>query len=269
MEKELNSLEGMLVYEEVNRSEAQGYTILDTTWAFKRKRFPDGSVRKLKARLCVRGDQQVSEVDFFETYAPVIQWGTVRMLLVISITMNMVSKQVDYTYAFVHAPMENKVYVELPPLYGKQNKIWKLKQSLYGLRQSPLNFFQHLKRNLEQRGWKASEIDPCLFFKGDVICLVYVDDCLFFGKTLEDIDVEIRLFQEKKPDKFLLEEENNVAGFLGILMKKEDGKVELTQTGLITRILDMMGLEDSTAKSTPSEKGPLKKDEFGPPCTEG
>ena len=270
MEKELNSLEQMSVFIEVDRSEASQYNILDSTWAFKRKRLPDGSVRKLKARLCVRGDQQIAEIDFFETYAPVVQWGTVRMLLIIAIATGMVSKQVDYTNAFVHAPMENTVYVELPPLYGKQNKIWRLKKSLYGLRQSPLNFFQHLKRNLEHRKWRASAIDPCLFFKGQLICLVYVDDCLFFGNTMEAIDEEIKLLKEKKPDSFKLEEENDVAGFLGILMeKRENGKLELKQTGLIKRILDMMGLEDSTSKSTPAEKAPLKKDEFGPPCTEG
>eukprot|EP00957_Ditylum_brightwellii_P040518 3066089-Ditylum_brightwellii.AAC.1 len=33
-------------------------TVIESTWAFKVKRIPDRTVRKRKARLCVRGDQQ-------------------------------------------------------------------------------------------------------------------------------------------------------------------------------------------------------------------
>ena len=160
MVKELDSLEQMEVYDVVPRSESKGRPILDSTWALKRKRFPDGSVRKLKARLCVRGDQQLEGVDFFETYAPVVQWGTVRILLVMSVTLGLVSTQVDYTNAFVQSDIDTLVFVEMPPLYGRDGYIWRLKKSLYGLRQSPLNFFKHLKQGLEDRGWSPSEHDP-------------------------------------------------------------------------------------------------------------
>ena len=102
MERELTSLEDMDVYEEVNRYEAKGNPILDSTWAFKRKRYPDGSIRKLKGRLCVRGDQQIEGIDFFETYAPVVQWATVRMLLIISFTHKLTTKQVDYFWRNFH-----------------------------------------------------------------------------------------------------------------------------------------------------------------------
>ena len=140
-----------IVYEVVPRSSVNGQTILDTTWAFKRKRYPDGSIRKLKARLCARGDPQLESVDFFEMYAPAVQWRTVRLLLVISVTLGLVCKQVDYTNSFVHADMDTLVYVEMPPLFGQEGYVWKLNKSIYGLRQSPLNFFNHLKEGLGTR----------------------------------------------------------------------------------------------------------------------
>ena len=75
------------------------------------------SVRKLKARFCVRGDQQIEGVDFFDTYAPTVAWSTVRLLLILSVTLGLATKQVDYTLAFVHAELEDEVYVEMPRLF--------------------------------------------------------------------------------------------------------------------------------------------------------
>ena len=57
MELELEQLASMDAWELVPRSAAEGKNVLDSVWAFKTKRYPDGTVRKLKARLCVRGDQ--------------------------------------------------------------------------------------------------------------------------------------------------------------------------------------------------------------------
>ena len=66
-----------------------GANILQSMWAFKKKRYPDGALKKYKVRFCVRGDQQIEGVDVFETYAPVISWITVRLLLVISILLQL------------------------------------------------------------------------------------------------------------------------------------------------------------------------------------
>ena len=269
MQVELDALEKMNVYIVVPRSAANGKPILDSTWAFKRKRYPDGSVRKLKARLCVRGDQQKEGVDYFQTYSPVVQWSTVRILLVLAVTLNLMTKQVDYTNAFVQADVDTEVFVEMPPLFVKDGYFWQLKKSLHGLRQSPLNFFTHLKSELEARNWLPSQHDPCLFYKGKVTCLVYVDDCLFFAEDVKHIDKEIQLLREPKPNVLDLSEESDVAGFLGILIEKTPEGIELKQTGLIKRIVISLGLEDSTPKSTPAEKIALGKDENGQQRAEG
>jgi hypothetical protein len=54
----------------VPRSEATH--VIESTWVFKLKWFPDGSASKFKARFFVCGDLQKEGVDYFETYAPVI-----------------------------------------------------------------------------------------------------------------------------------------------------------------------------------------------------
>ena len=50
----------------------RGAIILQSTWDFKKKRYPDGALKKFKANSYVQGDQHVDGVDVFETYAPVV-----------------------------------------------------------------------------------------------------------------------------------------------------------------------------------------------------
>jgi hypothetical protein len=73
------------------------------TWdmVFHCKRFPDVTIRKLKARFCVRGDRQSEGIGFFDMYAPVLNWLTVRLMLVLLKILGLATKQVDYTAALV------------------------------------------------------------------------------------------------------------------------------------------------------------------------
>jgi len=77
--KEISTLQKLNSWTQVKRQ--KGMNVIQSTWAYKIKRFPDGLVCKLKARFCVRGDMQIEGVDFFNTFAPVVQWATVRLLL--------------------------------------------------------------------------------------------------------------------------------------------------------------------------------------------
>jgi hypothetical protein len=139
-----------------------------------------------------------------------------------------------------------------------------LKRSLYGLKQSPRNFFAHLKEKLEFIGFESiANVDPCLFISDNVNCLVYVDDTLFFSTKQEYIDQVIdRLQNEQEMD---LEVEQDVAGSLGVHLDGDPltGCIKLTQTGLIKRIIDTLGVGDDPIKLTPARREPLVMDKDG------
>jgi hypothetical protein len=142
MQVEYETLLSKHAWTEVKRE--KWMNVVPSTWAFKCKRYPDGSVRKLKARFCVHGDKQVEGVDYFDTYAPVVTWTIVQILLIMSSILGLATTQVDYTAAFVHADVGEDVYIEMPKSFGKPGIVLKLRKSLYGLKQSPRNFFHHL-----------------------------------------------------------------------------------------------------------------------------
>ena len=280
--KEYKTLVDMNVWEEVTR---EGWmNVLPSTWAFRKKLNPAGLVKKLKARFCARGDRQLHGTDYFDTFAPVVSWTTVRLLLIMSSQLDLASKQIDYTAAFVHADIDlppgydlmseeekarQGVFVEMPRGFSKPGKVLKLKKSLYGLKQAPRNFFLHLKNKLERVGFEqATEIDPCLFISEHVICLVYVDDTLLFARDMKHIDDILRRLVDD--EKMALEVEDDVAGFLGVHIDKNNatGEITLTQTGLIERILEALRVMHLPSVATPADKV-LGRDEDGDPpnCT--
>ena len=235
--------------------------VLGSTWAFRRKRYPDGSLRKLKARICVRGDQQVMGVDVFDTFAPVISWSVVRLVLSLAVAFSWSTAQVDYANAFVQAKLDEPVFIACPREYEVPGHVLLLKRSLYGLRESPLNWFNALCEGLRAQGFEPpSQREPCLFIKKNVMVLVYVDDCIFVSNDSRNIDREIN----KLKGRFDLDREDDMAGFLGVAIDTDQyGHKVLTQTGLIDRVLLLLGLEASKAKDTPAAYGALDSDPDG------
>jgi hypothetical protein len=82
--------------------------------SFKQKRFPDGTLNKHKARLCAHGGQQTWGLDYWDTYAPVVTWASVRLLLIVAKILGLESKSIDFILAFPQADLDVPVYVELP-----------------------------------------------------------------------------------------------------------------------------------------------------------
>jgi len=114
--------------------------IISSTWAFRCKRYPDGRIKKFKARFCARGDQQLEGIDFVETNAPLVQWTTIRLMFILEILLGLKSMQGVVTCAFLHADLkENEtICVDMPmgfTQYSKNGKkqCLKLKKTLYGL----------------------------------------------------------------------------------------------------------------------------------------
>lgn len=145
----------------------------------------------------------------------------------------------------------------------------KLKRALYGLKQSPRAFWLYLVEKLISCGLTQSKLDPCLFIGDRVICIIYVDDLLFWSPKEEYI---YELGRKLRDEGVELEEEGDAAGFLGVQLRRDDstGQLHMTQEGLIKRIIEALGLELdlSNAKRTPAERRPLVRDLEGDPPQE-
>ena len=216
--------------------------LISAVWSFKRKRLADGRIDRYKARLCAHGGQQVYGINYWETYAPVVSWMTVRLMLTLTCVHNLSSKSIDFTLAFPQATLDEPVYMRLPIgcfVNGDPNVkyVCRLEKNVYGLKNAGYNWFKLLSQGLSDRGFKPSMIDGCLFIRKDCFLLVYVDDIIVLSK---DPNVCGNLVQSllNGPEKFKLTEDSTFEKYLGVKLQRfNDGSMSLSQPYLIDRII--------------------------------
>ena len=216
-------------------------------WSMKRKRDPAGDIIKWKARLCAHGGMQIHGVNYWDTYSPVVSWSTVRLVLILALVLGWHTRSLDFVLAYPQADVKTDIFMRPPqgcdfPGFDTNRHLLKLKKNLYGLKDAGLTWHEHIKKGLVDRGFKPSSVDPCLFTKGKVILILYVDDCVLVSPHEKDIDAVVTSLKE---DFNLTDEEGPVRDYLGIRIERIPGtnKVALTQPRMIHRCLQLIGLD--------------------------
>jgi hypothetical protein len=263
-QNEISELEAHGSWVEVPESEAKG-RILPSTWVFKKKRAPDGSIKKFKARICLRGDLMEGVSD---TFSPVVAFSTVRVFFIMSLLLEWKTCTVDFSNAFVQATRTDEVWMHVPRGFKPQRPrhVLKLIKSLYGAKDAPKLWSDHLFEALRLEGFIQSKIDPCLWMKPTIYLICFVDDCGIAYKEEEDI---IELIKSLETRGFQLTREKSFAEYLGIKYEKlSNGNIELTQQGLIQKIIKATGLENCNPNRTPATKEALGIDPEGQPMRE-
>ncbi len=106
----------------------------------------------------------------------------------------LISKQADVTAVFLHATLEGdkKVFVKVP-LGFKQHwsnrkfNVLCLKNTRYGLHQSPHVFCKYLTKKFVNSGLTEGSFDPFLFIGKNTIATCYVDDQIVLARNEKDI----------------------------------------------------------------------------------
>jgi hypothetical protein len=266
--KEVASLEKNGTWKEVSILEAKT-KILPGTWVFRRKRSPDGEITKYKARYCVRGDLEEGEP---ETYAPVVAWSSVRLFLVLSLTLGWQTCSIDFSSAFVQANLTDPVWIHMPRGFksdqpSDQRTCLRLVKSLYGLSVAPRLWYQHIREALLLQGLKQSATDSCLLYSKTIMIVLYVDDLGIAYSNKKDLD---KLFQDLTELGLEFTREGTFTDFLGIKFVKDEvtNTVTLTQKGLIQKIIKATGLQDCNSNHTPALQACLGIDPDGEPMDE-
>ena len=115
MQKEISDHEKRKHWKLVHRSETKGAKTIMAIWSFRRKRDNIiGKVTKYKSRICAHGGMQEKGINYWETYAPVVQWMSVRIMLTLAAIKNLHTKSIDFVLAYPQADLDVEIYMELP-----------------------------------------------------------------------------------------------------------------------------------------------------------
>jgi len=164
------------------------------------------------------------------------------------------------------------VWIHFPRGFGSTagntfQKCLKLSRSLYGMATAPRLFYDHLFTVLEGKlGFKPCTLDPCFLFRKDCIMIVYCDDVVFAAKDRSTIDAVIKAIRDHGLE---LTAEGTFEDYLSVkYSKSDDGSVEMTQSGLIEKVLTAAKMTNCKESQSPANVTALPTDPDGEPMNE-
>ncbi|KAL5865755.1 hypothetical protein ACOSQ3_003269 [Xanthoceras sorbifolium] len=237
----------------------KGKKAIGCKWVYAKKEgFPDKDGVRYKARMVAKGYAQKEGIDYNEVFSPVVKHSSIRILLALVAQLNLELVQLDVKTAFLHGNLEEEIYVSQPEGFevaGKENWVCKLNKSLYGLKQSPRQWYKRFDQFMLQQKYTKSTHDHCVYFRklqdgSFIYLLLYVDDMLIASKSQLEIErLKAQLHQE-----FEMKDLGEAKKILGmeISRDREKGKLCLTQSQYLKKVLQRFGMNEQTKPvSTP------------------
>ncbi|GFS95597.1 retrovirus-related Pol polyprotein from transposon RE1 [Nephila pilipes] len=137
-------------------------------WTFKRKCDQDGNTMQYKARLVAKGYNQKLGTDYDETFAPVVKHTTIRTFLTAAVYIRMHVKHIDVKTTFLFGNLHENICMKQEEGYimpGEEQKVFKLKKSLYGFKQAAKSWNQKKTEVLQLKNFQQRIADNSLFTK--------------------------------------------------------------------------------------------------------
>lgn len=261
MVQELQSIEGNQTWEATELPRDR--RAIGCKWVFKIKFDEKGCVTQYKARLVAQGFSQKFGQDYDEVFAPVASSVTFRLLLSVAGTKGFHVRHFDVKTAFLNGHLEQEIYMRQPPGFDTDNgMVYRLKKSIYGLKQAARVWNETLHRVLLQHGCEQSEHDRCLYIlkRNDFICyvLIHVDDLLVSSNCQDAID---DLYSSLSKN-FELKNLGDAKQYLGInITRNEGGHFAIDQVNYIEKIIQEAGLQEAKSSRFPLDLGYYKNED--------
>jgi hypothetical protein len=189
MQSEMDAIEKNCIWELANLP--RGHSAITLKWVFKLKRDEAGAIVKHKARFVAHGFVQRESIDFNNTFTPVARMESVRLLFALAALEGWHVHHMDVKSAFLNDDLKEEVYVHQPPGFtipGKEGKVLRLREALYGLQQAPRAWNAKLDSTLKGMGFGQSPHEAAIYRQGNggnaLLVGVYVDSLVITGTRM-------------------------------------------------------------------------------------
>ena len=234
-EKELQSWKENNVYEEV---ENVGQKAISTRWIVTEK--IRGGEKVCKARLVARGFEE--EMAEWEKDAPTCNAETLKFCLAVMKLKKWTCYTLDVKTAYLQGDeIQREVYLK-PPSEGGWNGLWKLKKTVYGLKDAAKAWYNKVVKVVDELGGVRSRLEPNIFFwkkasKVYGILCTHVDD-FCYGGTESFLEETIGRLREKLK---VGEQESKRFKYIGVMVEQRKNEISLNQWGYVNSIREPEG----------------------------
>ena len=236
--------------------------VVSCKWVYKTKeeQTSEGTLGvRLKSRLVARGFSQIEGIDYSETYAPVVKFTSVRVLLAIVASMDLLLHQMDVKTAFLNGDLKETVYMEQPQGFeqGDPSKVvCRLKKAIYGLKQAPRQWYAKIDEFfMTTLGMTRNPADDCIYVRREgghlLIIALYVDDLLIacsdesmLSKTKNDLSERFKMKD--------LGESRIILG-MDITRDRSARTLSVCQSRYAQKVIERFGLGSARGQSTPMD----------------
>ena len=105
-------------------------------------------------------------MDYSDTFSLVAKLTSIRLFISLASTHGWDLHQLDIKNAFLHGDLQEEVYMEQPPEFvaqGEIGRVYRIRKSLYGLKQSLHAWFGKFSEVIEKFGMQKSKSDHYVF----------------------------------------------------------------------------------------------------------
>ncbi|SGY12315.1 BQ5605_C011g06463 [Microbotryum silenes-dioicae] len=227
-----------------------GAKVLGSKFVYRTKRNKDGRPTSYKAQLVARGFTQRPGIDFKKTFAPTAKFVSIRTLIALAVARGYHIIQADIDKAYLHGELEEELYMRVPEgIRLPDNVCLKLHRSIYGLKQAGRVWNETIHKTLVNLGYNRLRSEECVYRrtlgKDNYYIAVYVDDLLFIGPDLSEIDRVLNELDRLYGVKRL----GNAEYILGVQLIRQADRIALSQRQYLLDVLARFGMADAN-KST-------------------
>lgn len=123
-----------------------GALVMGARWTFRYKQDENGNLLLYRSRLVCKGFIQQKDINYFETFSPVVSFVTIRTLFALTPLPGFEVHQYDVSVAFMEAvidPTSPPIYCECAEGYeDRRLYVYQLRRYLYGMKDAPRSYNQ-------------------------------------------------------------------------------------------------------------------------------
>ncbi|MCO5574331.1 hypothetical protein L7F22_028114 [Adiantum nelumboides] len=198
----------------------------------------------------------VPGMDYSETFSPVLRITSFQAFIAIAAQFRFLLHQMDVRTAFLHGDLEEEIFMQQPPGYVSSNHphhVCRLIKSLYGLKQSPRQWYRRFHQYMITLGYARFTSDPNIYSRHTpgmfLLLAIYVDDILLLCNS----ESALKIAKDELHSNFSMSDMGALHFCLGIQVVQDISKgiIKICQQSYILSLLKKYDMDACKGMVTP------------------